>query len=108
MKRLINILILILIILSISVCFFGCSILIPGTQGIPGENGADGITPQLRINSENCEWEVSYDNGLTWNSLGVTAMDKDSAAEWMAQNAYDDYMQIIQKPYCRFKMARCY
>lgn len=31
------------------------------------------MTPQLRINSETNEWEVSYDNGNTWKSLGVKA-----------------------------------
>lgn len=35
--------------------------------------GAAGITPQLRINAETNEWEVSYDNGATWTSLGVKA-----------------------------------
>lgn len=34
--------------------------------------GADGITPQLRINEENY-WEVSYDNGNNYTSLGVKA-----------------------------------
>ena len=31
----------------------------------------NGITPQLRINND--YWEVSYDNGETWASLGVKA-----------------------------------
>lgn len=44
-----------------------------GEQGIQGEPGADGITPQLRIGSGNI-WEVSYDNGSTWESLGVSAV----------------------------------
>lgn len=34
---------------------------------------SDGVTPQLRINSQTNEWEVSYDNGTTWTSLGVKA-----------------------------------
>ena len=38
-----------------------------------GENGQNGITPQLRINSATNEWEVSYDDGATWTSLGVKA-----------------------------------
>lgn len=29
--------------------------------------------PRLRINAENNEWEVSYDAGYTWASLGVKA-----------------------------------
>lgn len=33
----------------------------------------NGITPQLRINAETNIWEVSYDNGTTWESLGEKA-----------------------------------
>jgi len=35
--------------------------------------GAQGITPKLQINPLTNEWEVSYDNGVTWSSLGVKA-----------------------------------
>ena len=35
--------------------------------------GEDAIQPLIRINSESSEWEVSYDSGLTWESLGCTA-----------------------------------
>ncbi len=48
---------------------------IPGQTGVPGQTGApgeDGKTPLLRINSEKY-WEVSYDGGKTWESLGVRA-----------------------------------
>lgn len=31
------------------------------------------LVPRLRINAENNEWEVSYDAGYTWASLGVKA-----------------------------------
>ncbi len=44
-----------------------------GSNGKDGKDGKDGITPQLRINLETNEWEVSYDNGATWTSLGVKA-----------------------------------
>lgn len=44
-----------------------------GSSGSNGKDGKDGITPQLRINVETNEWEVSYDNGITWTSLGVKA-----------------------------------
>ncbi len=36
-------------------------------------NGKDGITPKLKINETTNMWEVSYDNGATWESLGITA-----------------------------------
>ncbi|MBQ9802474.1 MAG: endonuclease/exonuclease/phosphatase family protein [Clostridia bacterium] len=42
-------------------------------KGADGANGADGITPKLQINPETNLWEVSYDNGATWQSLGVAA-----------------------------------
>ena len=34
-------------------------------------------TPRLRINAETGEWEVSYDEGQTWTSLGVKATGAD-------------------------------
>ena len=48
--------------------------------GEKGEAGTDGITPQLRINSETKYWEVSYDNGISWNSLGVKATSEGSGS----------------------------
>lgn len=44
-----------------------------GVDGKDGIDGADGITPSLRINSTTNEWEVSYDSGTTWTSLGILA-----------------------------------
>ena len=44
-----------------------------GADGEDGKDGEDGITPLLRINSETNIWEVSYDNGATYTSLGVKA-----------------------------------
>ena len=38
-----------------------------------GKNGNNAIAPQIRINPESNEWEVSTDNGLTWQSTGVLA-----------------------------------
>ena len=40
-----------------------------GQNGINGADGKDGITPQLRI--VDGYWELSYDGGKTWTSLGV-------------------------------------
>lgn len=48
--------------------------------GIDGRNGIDGtngITPRMRINPETEEWEVSYDNGVTYESTGVIARGED-------------------------------
>ena len=44
-----------------------------GIDGEPGVNGEPSVTPLLRINSENKEWEVSYDNGENWEELGMTS-----------------------------------
>lgn len=54
-----------------------------GEPGAPGQNGSgagdkgepgeDGITPRLRINATTNEWEVSMDNGASWESTGVKA-----------------------------------
>ena len=46
-------------------------------KGVDGEDGQDGVTPQLRINADTNMWEVSYDNGATWTSLGVKATGSD-------------------------------
>lgn len=47
----------------------------------PDENGniqlSDGVTPKLRINESTYAWEVSYDEGKTWESLGVIAKGED-------------------------------
>ena len=42
-------------------------------DGKDGKDGEDGITPQLRINYTTNEWEYSYTQGVTWQSLGVKA-----------------------------------
>lgn len=47
-----------------------------GKDGVDGTNGSDGVdgkTPQLQI-SDTGLWEVSYDNGSTFTSLGVSAV----------------------------------
>ena len=41
-----------------------------GDTGAAGVDGKDGTTPRLRINAETNMWEVSYDNGVTWTSMG--------------------------------------
>lgn len=43
-----------------------------GKDGAKGDKGETGITPQLKIGEDNL-WQVSYDNGATWVSLGVKA-----------------------------------
>ncbi len=44
-----------------------------GAAGAPGTDGANGVTPQLRVNETTDFWEVSYDSGVTWTTLGIKA-----------------------------------
>ena len=40
----------------------------PGADGEDGTDGVDGITPQLRVDADGY-WEVSLDNGTSWQSV---------------------------------------
>ena len=46
---------------------------IDGQDGQDGKDGVNGLTPVLRINAVTNFWEISYDNGKTYASLGVKA-----------------------------------
>lgn len=46
-------------------------------------------TPRLRINAESNEWEVSYDEGQTWTSLGVKATGADGKDGADGKNGVD-------------------
>ena len=50
---------------------------IDGTNGTNGIDGVDGITPQVRINPDTKEWEISVDGGNTWEPTGVIAEGQD-------------------------------
>lgn len=41
-----------------------------GEDGAPGQ---DAVAPQVRINADTKEWEISTDGGLSWTSTGVSA-----------------------------------
>ena len=53
-------------------------------KGESGSKGEDGITPQLRI--VDGYWEVSYDNGENWISLGVAATGPEGDKEDPGEN----------------------
>lgn len=61
--------ILIALLLALVLLLAGCA-----------SDGVDGITPRLRINSQTLMWEVSYDNGESWCSMGVSATAGSSSA----------------------------
>lgn len=54
--------------------------------------GTDGITPQLRINPDTKEWEMSLD-GTTWTSMGVTAEGTDGDS--LFSNVEDGENEVI-------------
>lgn len=43
-------------------------------------NGREGRSPQVRINADSGEWEISTDEGATWTSTGVKARGEDGDA----------------------------
>ena len=47
---------------------------VDGIDGTNGTNGKDGATPLVQINPITKLWEVSYDNGNTWESLGIVSV----------------------------------
>ena len=57
-----------------------------GQNGQNGQNGQDGVSPQIRVNTGTQMWEVSYDNGATWTSLGVKAVGQDGQDGQNGQN----------------------
>ncbi len=71
-------LIFVSVLLVLSLCLTACNNAVgekgeKGDTGEQGEPGQDGKTPQLRINEQTGMWEISYNNGANWTSLGVRA-----------------------------------
>ena len=73
MKKLISILLVFVMVLSM---FTACGAGANGKDGKDGVDGADGISPQVKIGDNNY-WQISYDSGATWQSLGVKATGTD-------------------------------
>ena len=48
-----------------------------GQDGQNGQDGQDAVAPQVRINEDTKEWEISTDGGVTWVSTGVIAEGQD-------------------------------
>lgn len=57
------------------------------TRGVrPDASGViHGITPLIRINDATGEWEVSYDRGMSYMSLGVKALPEEDKAEMVQE-----------------------
>ena len=46
-------------------------------NGYDGNAGASGLAPQIRINQDTKEWEISTDGGLSWTTTGIRAEGSD-------------------------------
>mgnify|MGYP000904610059 CR=1 FL=1 len=63
-------------------------------QGVDGQDGANGITPQLKI--ENESWMLSVDNGSTWSDLGkAKGEDGDSFFQSVTQDEDNIYLNLL-------------
>lgn len=72
-----------------------------GKDGVDGEDGKDGRTPALRVNSEGY-WEISYDNGLTYDLvLGTDGEPIASAGEGLSLRVVvnEDGLFVIESFY---------
>ena len=59
---------------------------------VAGKDGKDGVTPQFGILDGH--WVVSYDNGDTWKTLGLTS-DTDYSAYIDPDKETDDYIVLV-------------
>jgi len=50
---------------------------VDGKDGKDGVDGKDAVAPQVRINAETLEWEISIDGGKTWTPSGTSSQGKD-------------------------------
>jgi hypothetical protein len=50
---------------------------VDGKDGKDGVDGKDAVAPQVRINTETLEWEISIDGGKTWTPSGTSSQGKD-------------------------------
>ena len=69
-----------------------------GKDGQNGQDGKDGVSPRIRINTSTIEWEISTDEGLTWESTGVKASGEVTASLTIDSEFYQIQEQI-QVPY---------
>ena len=69
---------------------------VKGEKGETGANGIDGVSPKLQINATTNMWEVSYDNGKTWNSLNVKATGSDGTNGTNGTNGVDGVSPKLQ------------
>ncbi len=73
----------IIAVLCLAALLFGCA-----------TAGKDGITPQLRISESTNMWEVSYDNGQTWTSMGVVATPETNSGSSTGGSSYSNAVSM--------------
>lgn len=83
-----------------------------GDTGNNGHAGAAGITPKLRINSTTNEWEISMNNGVSWESTRIKATgdkgdkgDKGDAGNGGSAIFADEDAVVVGTDKVTFKLA---
>ena len=66
--------------------------ILAGGDKLPVNGGSADIALKLRINETSGEWEVSYDNGQTWNTLGVNANSSGGGIFNAVNDSHPDYV----------------
>ena len=72
------------------------------------KDGKDAVSPKVQINPETKEWEISTDNGLTWQTTGIVAQGDSFFQKVDTSN--DDYViftlsdgtQVVLSKYAAF------
>lgn len=63
--------------------------------GADGDTGADTNAPQVRINTDTNEWEISTDNGINWSSTGIKATEEKGDAIFGAiDHSNENYVEL--------------
>jgi hypothetical protein len=63
-----------------------------GDTGEQGSQGVAGITPKLRVNTDDGQWEASYDNGVSWEVVGVSPVGNGDVIFAGVDYSHDDYV----------------
>lgn len=64
-------------------------------NGLDGRPGSDAVAPQVRINPQSGEWEISTDGGETWSTTGVGAGGSGSIFESVVTDDPDSVTFVV-------------
>lgn len=70
-------------------------------------DGKDATAPEVRINAETGEWEISADGGATWQSTGVSAKGEAGVFAHVDAASSPDYVEFTLTDGTRFRVPRC-